>query len=58
LAERVANGIGVRVMLEQRAPTGIEMNQLSTNRVVLEQEAAKGIAVVHVKRNAQGQRAV
>jgi len=39
LAERVANGRRVFTMLEHRAPCGIQVDQVPTNRIVLEKES-------------------
>jgi hypothetical protein len=47
LAERVADFSGIVAMLQQRAPRRVEMHQVAPERVVLEQEPVKTIAIVH-----------
>ena len=40
-------------MLDQRAPRGIQVHQMSANREALEDEAVQRIAVMHLRTAAQ-----
>ena len=46
-AQGVANRDRVLAMLEQRAPGSIEVNDVTSNRIVLEQKSVQAIAIVH-----------
>ncbi len=47
LAESVANDCRILPMLEQRAPRGVQVDDVPANRIVLEQESVQAIAIVH-----------
>ena len=36
-------------MLDQRAPGGVQVHQMSANRELLEQEAMQSVAVMHFR---------
>lgn len=47
LAEQSADRGGVLAMLDQRAPGGIEMDQMPADRIVLEHEAMQAVSIMH-----------
>jgi hypothetical protein len=47
LAQRIADGLGIAVMLHQRAPRRIHVDDVAADGIVLEQETMQAIAIVH-----------